>query len=503
MDRNFQTLETPPFLHVARASLRGADGLVFRDTEWRWAEGQQWALIGPNGSGKSLLARALAGGVPVVRGELRYGFEPPPGRAVEDTVALVSFEQQHDLALDGIPASRWFSLEHADVPSVTDFLSRERVERINPFQVDGPPVRSPATFARDRRHVLNLLGIEDLAERDLLALSSGERRKVLIARALLERPKLLILDDPFAGLDAASRRHFRHVIDRLIRDERIHVLLIAMRPEELPRGITHVLEVRGCRVVAQGPRTAFRLTSASRSAAWPSHAAIVKPGKECIRLDQVTVRYGRREILRDVSWTVREGERWAILGPNGSGKTTLLSLVTGDNPQAYANDVRLFGRQRGDGESVWDLRRRIGVVSPDIHLSCDTELTCRDIACADDDPEGAKGLRERRRAAGRWLARLGLKAHALKSFGSLSPGRQRMVLLARALARQPALLVLDEPCQGLDERQRRAFVLAVERVMRRTNITILYVTHHLDEIPSGIAHVLRLKDGVARRSLRR
>lgn len=501
----FQPLETDtPFLRLSGVSLRTPAGLAFRGTHWTWRRGEQWALLGPNGSGKSLLARALAGQVPVARGEIIHGFPPPPGRAHEDAVALVSFEQQHDLGLDGLPASRWFTLEHAEVPRVLDFLSRERIEEINPFEVGGPPRRSPAAFARDRRRILDLLRIGDLLDRDLLALSNGERRKILIARALLKKPKLLILDDPFAGLDAASRRHFGDVLAELIAAGDLHVLLVAMRPEELPRGITHVLRVDHCRLVSQERIGTARPAPGVAKKRSPPHAlrsGAASATDEIIRMANVTIRYGQRTILRNLSWRVRRGESWAILGPNGSGKTTLLSLVTGDNPQAYANEVFVCGKRRGE-ESLWELRRHFGVVSPDEHLHCDGDLRCGDVACAGwDDPEQDGPTPQQRRASRHWMKELGLSKLAGVAFGALSPGQQRLVLLARALAREPDVLVLDEPCQGLDEAHRRGLVEAVERAMAQAPLTVLYVTHHGDELPRGLAHVLRLKgDGRAVRS---
>lgn len=489
------------FLRLADAAFRTGDGLAFRGTNWKWERGQHWALVGANGSGKSLLARALAGQVPVARGEIEYGFPPPEGRAHEDAVALVSFEQAHEVGLDGLPASRWFTLEHAEIPRVLDFLSRERIEEINPFEVGGAPRRSPAAFARDRKRALKLLRIENLADRDLLALSNGERRKILIARALLKNPKLLILDDPFAGLDAESRKHFSHVVTALIREGKIHILLVTMRPDELPRGITHILRVANCKVVAQTRRAGSVVRGGERErtersltlAGTTGNGSLTLTTTPVIHLENVTVSYGRKEILRDFSWNVRRGESWAVLGPNGSGKTTLLSLITGDNPQAYSNDVFVFGKRRGE-ESIWELRRKIGVVSPDEHLHCDGALRCEDIVTPGwDDPEQDGPTRKQRQSAKRWLTKLGLAKIAKESFATLSPGQQRIVLLARALAKEPGILVLDEPCQGLDEQHRKQFIRAVEDVMKHSEITVLYVTHHRDEIPRGISRVLRLR----------
>ena len=205
------------------------------------------------------------------------------------------------------------------------------------------------------------------------------------------------------------------------------------------------------------------------------------------------MRYGGRVILENIHWTIRRGESWALLGPNGSGKSTLLSLIIGDNPQAYANDVRVFGHRRGDGESVWELKRRIGWVAPELHLHFPESETCLDtVVSGFADTYGCfhRSTPRQRAAARRWLARFGLAASANRPFGSLSAGWQRMALLARALVKSPDLLVLDEPCQGVDAAHRARIVRTVEGLLRHT--TVIFVTHRRDEIPSGIDRVLRL-----------
>jgi len=478
-----------PIVELHNASALVGDQLVFRHTNWAIRQGEHWALIGPNGSGKTLFASALAGAVPVVRGELR---------APDDAVVHVSFEQQKALAGDAPAAARWFSLEEEDAPLVYQFLSQDGVEERNPFEIVRHPQAAARAFARRRQHVVKLLGIASLLNQPLPSLSNGETRKLLLARALLRQPRLLILDDPFAGLDEKFRRHLKAILEKLIRRATVHLLLIATHPDELPRGFTHLLRVDRCRVVAQGrfaPRRArelFRSTGRKHAARLPSgkkHG----DGEELVRLTGVTVRYGKRVIVDNVHWTIHRGESWALLGPNGSGKSMLLSLITGDNPQAYANDVRVFGHRRGEGEGIWALKRRIGSVSPEIHLHFPESETCLDtVVSGFADTYGCfhRPTARQRAAARRWLTRFGLAACASRPFGSLSAGWQRMTLLARALVKTPDLLVLDEPCQGLDAAHRARIIRTVEGLLRQT--TVIYVTHRRDEIPAGISRVLRL-----------
>ncbi len=214
----------------------------------------------------------------------------------------------------------------------------------------------------------------------------------------------------------------------------------------------------------------------------------------------MTVRYEDRVILRDINWTVRAGESWALLGPNGSGKTTLLSLILGDNPQVYDNDIVVFGKQRGSGESVWEIKRRIGWVSPELHLHFDDGATCFEVAASGFyDTVGLfqTPSRRRRTTVLEWLAEFQVLEFAEYPLCALSTGLQRMVLLVRALVKRPQLLVLDEPCQGLDGANRDVFLRAVDKLIRNGKGTTIYVTHRKEEIPRTVKRVLRLKGGLA------
>ena len=269
-----------------------------------------------------------------------------------------------------------------------------------------------------------------------------------------------------------------------------------------PRGAAGVRSVRNWTISdgAEGtPRpTHDRLGQYALSSAVPNDE-IPRPNQarlELVRLRNVTVRYGKTVILTNVNWTVRAGESWALLGPNGSGKTTLLSLILGDNPQVYTNDVVVIGRQRGGGESVWDIKRHIGWVSPELHTHFNGSATCFEVVASGfHDTVGLfqPPTARQRTAARRWLARFQLLTFAHQPLYSLSAGLQRMVLLARALVKHPRLLILDEPCQGLDGAHRNLFIQTVDALIRAGAVTAIYVTHRHDEIPPSIKHVLRLR----------
>jgi molybdate transport system ATP-binding protein len=508
---------------MARAAFRLGEQIVFDATSWVFHRDEHWAIIGANASGKSLLADAVRGRLPLARGELRYHFRAPPGLTPEEAIGQVSFEVRKGQAQDAVVQSRWNSLEEESALRVSEFLGYERVMEVNPFEVTDRHEKGRTRFERQRRRAVGLLRVEPFLERTLISLSNGERQRVELARALCHPLRLLILDDPFVGLDAGMREHFGHLLERLMAT-RLRVLLITTRLEDLPPQVTHLLCVDRCQVVAAGPRDEIESRDArgaapGASAAGPERrlqpaldgrnskghtriqvratpAKAAAPGdRELARLRDVTVRYGQSTILEGINWTIRAGESWALLGPNGSGKTTLLSLILGDNPQAYSNEVVVFGRRRGNGESIWEIKRRIGSVSPESHLHFDDEVTCFEaVVSGFHETIGLfhQPTARQRALARQWLTRFALMEFARSPLFALSAGLQRMVLLARALVKGPQLLLLDEPCQGLDAAHRQVFVKAVDDLIRHGAVTAVYVTHREDEIPPSIRRVLRL-----------
>jgi molybdate transport system ATP-binding protein len=212
----------------------------------------------------------------------------------------------------------------------------------------------------------------------------------------------------------------------------------------------------------------------------------------------VSISYGGVQILEGVDWSVRAGENWALLGPNGAGKTTLLSLILGDNPQAYANDVTLFGKRRGSGDTIWELKERIGWVAPELHLYYPKNVSCFEVVCSGfHDTIGFHGRCSSRQCetARAWLQRLGLSQVAGLRFGAVSEGEQRLVLIARALVKEPKLLVFDEPCQGLDAEKRDKVLRLVETLGDHATSSLIYVSHHRDALPGSITHLMRLEGG--------
>lgn len=500
------------FLSLKDATFRLGDRLVFENTFLNFSRNQHWAVVGRNGSGKSLFGDALRGRLPLVHGDLQYHFKPPAGLSHEECIGHVSFEDRKSNVHETVVQSRWNSFEESGALTVREFLSYEQVMGINPFDVSADHAKAKATFKRRFQRAISLLDVRQFLDRALLSLSNGETQRVQLARALCLPLRLLILDEPFNGLDVATRNHFRILLDRLMQTP-LRVLLITACIDELPARVSHLLLVEQCQVVAAGVRKhvlsqpEFRrlFKSAPKSISFGKARPIEKrakksqpAGEELVRLRNATVRYGAATILSNINWTIHAGESWALLGPNGCGKTTLLSLILADNPQAYMNDVVVFGKQRGHGESIWEIKKAIGWVSPELHVHFDNSATCLEVV--ESGFHDSIGLFEpatlrQRAAARRCLKEFNLSEFANEPLFALSAGLQRMVLLARALVKNPRLLILDEPCQGLDAAHRDLFVREVDALLRSGSVTAIYVTHRPEEIPRSIKRVLRLSNG--------
>jgi molybdate transport system ATP-binding protein len=513
---------SPPLLSMHDVSIALNGQSLLAGTDWVIRSDEHWVVVGPNGSGKSTLVRALCGEMPLASGRIVFqeqGSDPEyaAGAAALQRIAeIVSFDAQKRLLRreGGFHQARWNSLSSEESPTVSDYLSEERIFRTNPFEAR-PKSPDPSLFLKRREEIVELVGIRALMEKHVAQLSSGETRKLLIARALLRNPRLLILDNPFAGLDAGYRKTLKATLERLMGGA-MRLVLVTTRREEIPSGITHALVVQDYRVVAQGPLEEVlagdqvkRILQGEEDSdpVAPTAEPTPRPlhriggedkGEELVRMNDVRVRYGDHEILRGIDWTIRKGEHWVLMGNNGSGKSTLLSLILGDNPQCYANDIRLFGVQRGSGESIWEIKERVGYVAPELLAYFPWKMSCLDVICSgffDSIGLYRSCSEEQRQKAAGWLDQMGFRKHGPKSFQSVSEGEQRMILLARALVKRPVLLILDEPSQGLDLHHRNRFMKMVDEAGDERQATIIYVTHIPSEVPSLINRRLLIDTG--------
>ncbi len=485
---------------------------------WTMNEGENWLVIGPNGGGKADFLNALAG-MPGIK------ITPNAG----DQMSLYSNTFCNSTEIVSLERAARIIQEERDndesdyIEGGVDIGRTARMFIAQALWEDckkGNPL-PPQAYEIDNRPEIELTGIKKILDRGLKYLSTGEIRRTLLARALMSEKKLLILSDPFAGLDAQSRKIiFDFVALRPLRQAQEpqgqSLILGLERWHEIPDSITHVLEFSNKEISFCGPRTDYekKLAAKESKAGMTLEEATAfkelfgdalrqaqgpqeKPEAPLVQMTNVNVSWSENHVLRDLSWTVNKGEHWLIQGPNGSGKTTLLELITGDNMQVFCNDVKLFGTKRGSGETIWDIKKRLGIVSYRLHVEYrmlgGTSLLNVIISGFRDSIGLYEAAKDSEIAlAKKWLALGGFGGRENESFGNISYGEQRAILILRSAVKSPELLILDEPCHGLDENFRTKILHLMELIGQGGTTTMLHVTHDPSEILKCEKHVLQL-----------
>lgn len=437
------------------------------------------AVLGPNGSGKSTLGKVLALG--------RYAFGNRLGFPAENLpLKMLSFNDIH-------------SFTGVDVLCHTQRLessSNDYVATVG--EIFGDLTRDPRWL-----QLCDAMGLHGAVDKRINYLSSGELRKLLIVNALHARPYLLVLDNPYIGLDAPSRGELDAALQALPATG-VNVVMLLCDPAEVPPYASAVLTMDACRitslVTSEAEIDAIRRTPPAPGQPAPDIPDRNRPDRPhdiAFAIADGHLRYGDRAILDHIDWTVRSGERWALTGPNGSGKSLLLSMVVGDHPQAYANHITLFDRRRGTGESVWEIKDRISYVCPEEQLYFRSPDTVRAIVARGPRPwldRFGRLSEEELTLADRWLAIMGLTPLADRTFDTLSSGQQRMVLLCRAFIRQPDLLILDEPLHGLDTDAKQRVRTVCDALSARNRSALIFVSHYTAEIPATVTARFDLAD---------
>ena len=480
---------------------------VTRMPEWRMAEpvnfeacdGEHIAVVGPNGGGKSMFVDIIVGRHPLLMHDPDYDFSPSQKTMVSDNIKYITFRDTYggDNDRTYFLQQRWNQLEiDENTPIVKDKLEEA-------YQMAGEDTPERRTL---QQHIYELFHMQHLMDKYTILLSSGELRKFKLASTLFSEPRVLIMDNPFIGLDAETRDQLKELLKTLSSERALQIILVLSKSDDIPDFITHVVEVKDMKVL---PKVTLAEYLAGRESV-PAHvlspemeqAIVDQPysdreyhTQEVVKMNKVRIQYGERIILNDLDWTVMNGERWALSGQNGAGKSTLLSLVCADNPQSYACDITLFDNPRGSGESIWDIKKHIGYVSPELHRSYQRDLPAiRIVASGLMDSVGlyVKPKEEDMDKCRFWMKVFGLEGLEDRGFLKLSSGEQRLVLLARAFVKDPELLILDEPLHGLDNRNRRLVKDVIEAFCRRQNKTMIMVTHYKEELPACIDHSIFL-----------
>ena len=473
-------------IEIINGRTKNPDWSLAEPVNFTLDEGENIAIIGRNGSGKSMLVDMITGRHPLFPDMVRYAFDEP-----YNNMKHITFRDTYggDNDRTYFLQQRWNQMEiDEETPTVGSKLEEA-------FLMAGEDTPERRSF---QQHLYQLFHLENLLDKYIILLSSGELRKYKLAANLFTNPKVLIIENPFIGLDSETRDQVKELLKMLTKEQGIQMILVLSKMDEIPDFITRVIKLDQMRFVPEiNVITDFKIEHCPH-AIHVQHETMVPPiPQQVIQFNHVTIQYGNRTILKDLNWVVLKGEHWALSGQNGSGKSTLLSLVCADNPQSYACDISLFGHKRGSGESIWDIKKHIGYVSPEMHRSYKQNIPALQIVASGlKDTIGLyfQPSEEEKEQCLKWMDVFGIRHLADRKFLEMSSGEQRLVLLARAFVKSPDLLILDEPLHGLDLCNRNLVKAIVDRYMYEDpDRTLIYVTHYQEELPRCIDHSLFLE----------
>jgi len=469
------------------------------DLSWKIENDEHWIITGHNGTGKTSLAYALAGKSLIRKGKLQYHFLEKEAAekniSVYDirrnAIAIISFEDSHRAFnnKERYYQQRFNAFDNDDI-TVGEYLIELGYDHNDPKQ----------------NNILKKCGVTQWLDLSRIKLSSGQSRKLLISTAILKQPKLLIIDNPYIGLDEKNRLLFNKLIDELAFNQGIKIIL-AGHFHSLPKCITHELELGGrsgsvIKIPLRSPvenNSSVNATALQQLKSYYATTSHHPPFENALLLDDLNVQYQDASILSNINWNVKLGEKWALLGPNGSGKSTLLGMIAADHPKVYANDVHLFDKKRGHQDSIWDIKKNIGFISSEMHtyFNYDVNRSVSEIildglftsiysrpAISITQQNALEGLLT-------YFDILDLKD---QKFLNLSTGEQRLTLILRALIKNPPLLLFDEPFQGLDDLTIYRFKYLLNEILTQRH-ALIFITHYDHEVPSCVSRYFYLEEG--------
>ncbi|WP_316827872.1 ATP-binding cassette domain-containing protein [Pedobacter miscanthi] len=472
-----------PFVYIQNLNLSYRNKAVLKDLYWEVNVCQNWVLWGESGSGKTSLAKAIAGLIPS-QGSIE-----------------INYDAQSKLPAEVLFVESWYQFKNLE--GVANFYYQQRYTSLQANDTLTVHAELVAYGKEKGLHldlvepILEALGFATFASSQLIELSSGEHKKLQLVKALWLKPQLLIIDQPYTGLDTASRKNLNTLLDQ-ITEEGVQLILIC-NDFELPASIDCFAEIIDGQIVTSFSRKIEDLPPEIYKKKIPAFLkeSPIYSSTNMVKMVDVNISYGEKQVLKNINWEVKAGEKWLLQGHNGSGKSTLLSLINGDHPQSYANELYLFGNKRGSGESIWDIKQHIGLISPEFHWYFDaTSTVWKCIASGFYDTVGLfqQLPYTKRTQVDELIEYFGLAENKNELLTALPLGKQRLVLLARTIIKNPELLILDEPCQGLDQQQTKYFNQLVDELCSN-GMTLIYVGHFESQLPTCIEKRILLEKG--------
>jgi len=471
------------FVSIHNLTLEYSQKMVLRDLNWVIKRGENWLLSGISGSGKTSLAKIIIGKHSAI-GDLKINFDINSNLPAQ-VLFVESWYQFKNLegAANFYYQQRYTSQQAKEIITVGAELAAYGKE--NDLQID------------QLHAILEAFDFTDFSTSQLIELSSGEHKKLQLVKALWLKPQLLIIDQPYTGLDASSRKNLNSLLDKIAL-EGVQFILIG-NDTVLPSLLNRFASLKDGKLVEVNAATNLFITTEHPRVEVP-HFLTLAPtysSRQIAKMVNINISYGQKKVLKNINWEIKAGERWLLQGHNGSGKSTLLSLINGDHPQSYANELYLFGNRRGSGESIWDIKQHIGLISPELHWYFDSSSTVwESIASGFYDTAGLFQHipYTKSQQVDELVNYFGLTADKHEKLSTLPLGKQRLALLARTIIKNPELLILDEPCQGLDQQQTRHFNKLVDELCSN-GMTLIYVGHFESQLPSSLTHRLVLNQG--------
>ncbi|SFA52816.1 molybdate transport system ATP-binding protein [Pedobacter suwonensis] len=470
-----------PFVYIQDLNLGYRNKTVLKNLYWEMNSGESYAIGGKSGTGKTALAKAIASLVPF-QGSIE-----------------INFDQQNKLPQEVLYVESWYQFKNLE--GVANFYYQQRYTSLQAN--DTLTVHAElVNYGKEKglhfdrvEPILEALGFATFASSQLIELSSGEHKKLQLVKALWLKPQLLIIDQPYTGLDTASRKNLNTLLDQ-VAAEGVQLILIS-NDTELPNSIRSFAEIRDGQLLKVDTLESAAVEIHLREIPDFLKESPVYSTQDIVKMVNVNISYGEKQVLKNINWEIKAGEKWLLQGHNGSGKSTLLSLINGDHPQSYANELYLFGNRRGSGESIWDIKQHIGLISPEFHWYFDPTATVwQSIASGFYDTVGLFQQLPYTKSTqvDELVAYFGLTEEKNELLTALPLGKQRLVLLARTIIKNPELLILDEPCQGLDQQQSKHFNQLVDELCSN-GMTLIYVGHFESQLPTCIEKRILLEKG--------